>query len=111
MQSSMLLLFFLPRIVHSESVGSHVGLFLCTKTSSSCNYSESKVCPYVSFHSPPVVVKVSILLPGLWKTQSSMCVSLLTAGVDNDIQKGVFVIKVRSKSVSLWGLYESSKYR
>lgn len=55
-----------------------------------------KPSQYVMFYSPTVVVKVSVLLPGLWKTQNSMFSSTLTAGVDNIFQTGVFVMKVRS---------------
>lgn len=58
------------------------------------------------FYSLTVVVKVSLLVPGLWKTRSSMFLSLLTAGVDNIIQTGVFGMKVRStraKATQLMG--------
>lgn len=48
------------------------------------------------FSSLTVVVKVSLLVPGLWETRSSMFLSLLTAGVDNITQTGVFGIKVTS---------------
>lgn len=103
MQSSMLLL-FLPRILHSESVGSHVGLLSCIIISLHLLRKQSLPMCHVPLSS----------WCGESKQQSSMFVPLLTAGADNNSQTGVFVIKVRStgsKSVSSWGLYESSKYR
>lgn len=57
------------------------------------------------FYSLTVAVKVSLLVPGLWKTRSSMFLSPLTAGVDNIIQTGVFGMKVRSTRAKVYGGY------